>query len=1090
MTETSSTPNVEDLLSELTRLLADLEKTPDNVQLLRRQIRLMEQLGMTAEVLDAYGRLSSLVMLSDESWLAYINTSIANAQQLGLESFVEILEKFDQAEKDYLSLAVLTRHVEFITSSYQAAKDASAAVSEEVVEFLTQDTARSMLRGVAQRAQGLLNESQAVWQPWLDWELQQLEGAADRQSALENIHTIFLERMATPHLDIETTSSAYSTFCSEHCPQEYEQRLVQATQAAQGAKTKLSLEKRYGKTREDFEQQIAYSSDPASSAQILTSYSAWESDQRLKPGGTGKAPTADHGLTRAVFERTVAQYANIASSSETTLVDLNASIQQAKKDSKGKGKQKSREDVAELDTLMDQRRAVEEAIRAYKDAEASIWAKYASWADDAVDAAEASDIRLRAVRACPHTGDAWCRLLLDMERNGAEPTDLTTTFERSLSLGLLEFPIGRSIDLVEVFLSRAAYESRVEPHESGASVMATIVRGLEMVSKANKPGDTTFKLEKFMLEWCETKAPELLDQALMLLDKPSKARSSAYQMVLLRTAVYTRRGALDDARELFIKSIQRHDLDWPEAIYEAFIQFENVHGGLDTLFEARQHIEKEQEKVTKRREKAALEAQSYQQYTAPAPVEETAEPMVVDASEPVPQPASAPEEDDSRLKRDREHTTVLVSGLPKDTTADRIEAFFLECGRVRETIVLSDDNVTTDSALVEFKLAEAIPLVLAKDHRKLDGNEISISMLWRSTLFVTNFPREMDDEAIRRLFGQYGRILQTRWPSRKYSDTRRFCYITMESPSVAQEATVLNGYKTDGGFGLTVLISDPSVKAKRSDATNSTLFIGGLNAKTTEADVRSLFHEHGSIRSLKLGWNAAKRECRGFAFLEMATEAEAKACLSLQGKQFQGRYLKVTMSDPNFANKKDPKRNPDDAAEKRSRSVRLSNLPDNAQEGLLQQALEKFVPVKRLEMFARSHEAVAELESQADAGKLLLRTEPFLFEGQEITIAEQARRPPPPPPTPAAGAAPESSTMFAPRAARKGKVIAKPRPTAAVAASKPNQTQAGQDDFRALVAAKNKQREDNLAGARGDASGEKRKSENEEQEQDAKRPRQ
>ncbi|WWD18688.1 hypothetical protein CI109_103142 [Kwoniella shandongensis] len=883
MTETSSTPNVEDLLSELTRLLADLEKTPDNVQLLRRQIRLMEQLGMTAEVLDAYGRLSSLVMLSDES-------------------FVEILEKFDQAEKDYLSLAVLTRHVEFITSSYQAAKDASAAVSEEVVEFLTQDTARSMLRGVAQRAQGLLNESQAVWQPWLDWELQQLEGAADRQSALENIHTIFLERMATPHLD------------------------------------------------------------PASSAQILTSYSAWESDQRLKPGGTGKAPTADHGLTRAVFERTVAQYANIASSSETTLVDLNASIQQAKKDSKGKGKQKSREDVAELDTLMDQRRAVEEAIRAYKDAEASIWAKYASWA----------------------------------ERNGAEPTDLTTTFERSLSLGLLEFPIGRSIDLVEVFLSRAAYESRVEPHES-----------------ANKPGDTTFKLEKFMLEW----APELLDQALMLLDKPSKARS--------------RRGALDDARELFIKSIQRHDLDWPEAIYEAFIQFENVHGGLDTLFEARQHIEKEQEKVTKRREKAALEAQSYQQYTAPAPVEETAEPMVVDASEPVPQPASAPEEDDSRLKRG-EFTAFLCK-------ADA------QCGRVRETIVLSDDNVTTDSALVEFKLAEAIPLVLAKDHRKLDGNEISISMLWRSTLFVTNFPREMDDEAIRRLFGQ------TRWPSRKYSDTRRFCYITMESPSVAQEATVLNGYKTDGGFGLTVLISDPSVKAKRSDATNSTLFIGGLNAKTTEADVRSLFHE-----------------------------AEAKACLSLQGKH-----------------------NPDDAAEKRSRSVRLSNLPDNAQEGLLQQALEKFVPVKRLEMFARSHEAVAELESQAvspihhhfrltfqDAGKLLLRTEPFLFEGQEITIAEQARRPPPPPPTPAAGAAPESSTMFAPRAARKGKVIAKPRPTAAVAASKPNQTQAGQDDFRALVAAKNKQREDNLAGARGDASGEKRKSENEEQEQDAKRPRQ
>jgi hypothetical protein len=43
----------------------------------------------------------------------------------------------------------------------------------------------------------------------------------------------------------------------------------------------------------------------------------------------------------------------------------------------------------------------------------------------------------------------------------------------------------------------------------------------------------------------------------------------------------------------------------------------------------------------------------------------------------------------------------------------------------------------------------------------------------------------------------------------------------------------------------------------------------------------------------------------------------------------------------------------------------LHGLPENTQEGLLQQALEKIVPVKRLEIFAASHEAVAELESQA-----------------------------------------------------------------------------------------------------------------------------
>jgi len=47
---------------------------------------------------------------------------------------------------------------------------------------------------------------------------------------------------------------------------------------------------------------------------------------------------------------------------------------------------------------------------------------------------------------------------------------------------------------------------------------------------------------------------------------------------------------------------------------------------------------------------------------------------------------------------------------------------------------------------------ESVAPALAKDRRKLDGQEISVTMLWRSTLFITNFPRELDDVAIRTLF--------------------------------------------------------------------------------------------------------------------------------------------------------------------------------------------------------------------------------------------------------------------------------------------------------------------------------------------------
>lgn len=38
---------------------------------------------------------------------------------------------------------------------------------------------RETLRGLTQRANGLLSDSQRVWQPWIDWELAQLDQASD-----------------------------------------------------------------------------------------------------------------------------------------------------------------------------------------------------------------------------------------------------------------------------------------------------------------------------------------------------------------------------------------------------------------------------------------------------------------------------------------------------------------------------------------------------------------------------------------------------------------------------------------------------------------------------------------------------------------------------------------------------------------------------------------------------------------------------------------------------------------------------------------------------------------------------------------------
>lgn len=52
-------------------------------------------------------------------------------------------------------------------------------------------------------------------------------------------------------------------------------------------------------------------------------------------------------------------------------------------------------------------------------------------------------------------------------------------------------------------------------------------------------------------------------------------------------------------------------------------------------------------------------------------------------------------------------------------------------------------------------------------------------------------------------------------------------------------------------------------------------------------------------------------------------------------------------------------------AEARNRSIRITNLPPATQEGLLQQMLEKIIPVSRVEVFIDKQEAIVELKTPA-----------------------------------------------------------------------------------------------------------------------------
>ena len=80
------------------------------------------------------------------------------------------------------------------------------------------------------------------------------------------------------------------------------------------------------------------------------------------------------------------------------------------------------------------------------------------------------------------------------------------------------------------------------------------------------------------------------------------------------------------------------------------------------------------------------------------------------------------------------------------------------------------------------------------------------------------------------------------------------------------------------------------------------LFVGNLNFKTTEGELRALFEPFGEVTRVHLVTDRDTGRARGFAFVEMSNDEEAeKAIAALNGKQAGGRALNVNEARPKTA---------------------------------------------------------------------------------------------------------------------------------------------------------------------------------------------
>jgi RNA recognition motif-containing protein len=77
------------------------------------------------------------------------------------------------------------------------------------------------------------------------------------------------------------------------------------------------------------------------------------------------------------------------------------------------------------------------------------------------------------------------------------------------------------------------------------------------------------------------------------------------------------------------------------------------------------------------------------------------------------------------------------------------------------------------------------------------------------------------------------------------------------------------------------------------------IYVGNLSYDVTQDDLNQVFAEYGAVKRVQLPTDRETGRLRGFAFVEMGTEAEEAAAIeALDGAEWMGRDLKVNKAKP------------------------------------------------------------------------------------------------------------------------------------------------------------------------------------------------
>ena len=78
----------------------------------------------------------------------------------------------------------------------------------------------------------------------------------------------------------------------------------------------------------------------------------------------------------------------------------------------------------------------------------------------------------------------------------------------------------------------------------------------------------------------------------------------------------------------------------------------------------------------------------------------------------------------------------------------------------------------------------------------------------------------------------------------------------------------------------------------------TSIYVGNLPWSATQEGVESLFSPYGEVLSVKLVSDRETGRARGFGFVDMEDADAINAIAALDGKEFDGRALRINKAEP------------------------------------------------------------------------------------------------------------------------------------------------------------------------------------------------